>query len=163
MSDMNFHRRRFAVTLCALAPLLLCACAGGGVTSLRAPAFQRAEEPCKDTSFPIYFDRGSDQLTADAHALILTIGGRVKACTVRSAEVVGLAEAGGGSDRTDADLSRRRADSVARALSDAGLPIPKTEVTAEGASGATTPGGRAEPLRRRTEVILHVSPVAPRT
>ena len=159
---MNKSTIRFGlIAACVLAPVALSACAGGGLMGHRTPVFDRAEQPCKDTSFPIYFDKGSDQLTAEARALVQTIGGRVKGCTVRSAEVVGLADAGGGADRGNADLSRRRADSVARALSDSGLPIPVKEASA-GTSGATTPGGAAEPLRRRTEVILHVGPVSPR-
>lgn len=150
------------IAACVAAPLLLAACANGGLLGARTPVLDRGEQPCKDTSFPIYFDKGSDQLSADAHALIQTIGGRVKTCKVRSAEVVGLADAGGATDRGNADLARRRADSVARALAEAGLPIPAKEVTSAGASGAVTPGGKAEPLRRRTEVILHVAPVSPR-
>jgi hypothetical protein len=47
---------------------------------------------------------------------------------------------------------------VARALADAGLPAPKMVVEAAGDSGAKTPAGRPEPLRRRTEVVIHASP-----
>ena len=156
-------RRTVLAAACLAATGLVSACAEGGMgMGMGIPTFNRNEQPCKDTSFPIYFDNGSDQLSADARQLIQTIGGRVKSCSVRSAEVVGLADAGGGADRGNADLSRRRADSVARALASAGLPIPKTEVTAEGASGAVTPRGNVEPLRRRTEVILHISPITPR-
>ena len=147
----------FGLAVCLLAvPVGLSGCGGmkmgGGV-----PAFERAEQPCKDSSFPIYFDKGSDQLTADARQLVNAMGSRMKACKVKGAEVVGLADAGGPAERS-VELSRRRADSVAKALAEAGLPAPKMDIEASGASGALTPAGRPEPLRRRTEVILHVVP-----
>lgn len=150
-------RPSFKPTAAALlVPVLLAGCAGGfhlgGPPPLRA-----TENACHDTNFPIYFDRGSDQLTADARTLISAVGVQMKACRVASAEVVGLAGAGGPTEQASLELSRRRADVVGRALADAALPVPKIDLLAEGASGAVTPRGRPEPLRRRTEVIIHVS------
>ena len=145
-----------ALAAALLASSMLAGCAGGfhfgGPPPLRA-----TENACHDTNFPIYFDRGSDQLTADARTLISAVGMQVKACRVMSAEVVGLAAAGGSSEKASLELSRKRADVVGRALSDAALPVPKIDLLAEGASGAVNSRGKPEPLRRRTEVILHVT------
>ena len=75
--------------------------------------------------------------------------------------LVGLADADGAANRNLA-LSRRRAATVARALAAGGLPRPEFDIDAVGQAGAVTGGGDAEPLRRRTEVVVRASaPPAP--
>ena len=145
-----------AVVALLAVPALLGGCAGGFRLG-GPPPLKVTENACHDTNFPIYFDRGSDQLTAEARALISAVGGQMKSCKVASAEVVGLTGAGGPSEQASLELSKRRADVVGRALAQAALPVPKIDLLAEGASGAVTPRGKPEPLRRRTEVILRVS------
>ncbi|MEO6340849.1 MAG: OmpA family protein [Caulobacteraceae bacterium] len=119
----------------------------------------RTEPPppqfCADISFPIYFATASPGLTPTALAVIADTAARLKGCIVSGSEVLGLADADG-TARANQDLSRRRAQTVARALAAAGLPPPKVE--ALGQTGATTPSGDPEPLRRRAEVIIRASP-----
>ncbi len=115
---------------------------------------------CADFSFPIYFETGSATLPAAARQVVADALARLRGCVVTEVDVEGLADADG-SARTNLALSRRRADSVARALMAGGLPRPSFDVEAAGQAGAITPDGRPEPLRRRTEVVIRASPPAP--
>ena len=122
-------------------------------------AVVRTEPPppqfCADISFPIYFATASPALTPPALAVIADTAARLKGCVINASEVLGLADADG-TARANQELSRRRAQTVARALAAAGLPSPNIE--AIGQSGATTPSGDQEPLRRRAEVIIRAIP-----
>ena len=81
----------------------------------------------------------------------------LKTCDVRRVQVLGLADATGGS-AANLSLSQQRARSVAQALNTAGLPAPVFDVAAAGDVGAVTTEGAAEPLRRRTEVAIDAHP-----
>lgn len=108
---------------------------------------------CANFSFPVYFEVGSVRLTSAAARVVLDSAARVKGCKLGVVDVIGLADADGGQVRNRL-LAKGRADAVASALAAAGLPVPKFEIESLGESGATTPSGRDEPLRRRTEVIV---------
>jgi outer membrane protein OmpA-like peptidoglycan-associated protein len=69
---------------------------------------------------------------------------------------LGLADADGAA-RRNMVLSRKRAVVTAEALAAYGLPAPTFDIEALGKSGAVTPGGEPEPLRRRTEVVIRAS------
>ena len=112
---------------------------------------------CTDVVFPIYFAEGSDQLTAGADQVIGSEAAIVKGCRIGYVSVLGLTDAAGAASK-NLDLSRRRADTVARALAAAGLPAPKFEVSGQGETGALTDKGRPVPLRRKTEVVIHALP-----
>ena len=139
---MSFARTGILV----LSLVILAACAH------RVPPLSRTDSLCKDASFPIYFERGSDQLTAAAVEVIKSMGAQYSVCKMAS-EVVGLADAGGAGEAAKVELTRHRAFSVARALTAAGLPTPVTEVGA----GTGSVRGRALPLSGRAEIILHVT------
>lgn len=111
---------------------------------------------CIDFSFPVYFDTNSGQLTAAAESVVRDAGERLRGCAVNRVDVLGLADAVG-SASANMTVSRRRADVVAAALARAGLPRPSFEIGAVGASGALTPDGVPEPLRRRVEVVVHAT------
>ncbi len=111
---------------------------------------------CVDLNFPIYFEKGSDQLTLPARQEMTYAAARVKGCTLGAVEVLGLADADGAA-RRNLVLSRRRAVVVAEALAADGLPAPTFDIEAIGKSGATTEGGEPEPLRRKTEVVIRAS------
>jgi outer membrane protein OmpA-like peptidoglycan-associated protein len=111
---------------------------------------------CVDTAFPIYFEEGSDQLTQPALQVLAQTATRMKSCRITEARVLGLADAGG-TNAANMAVSQGRARKVTEALAAQGLPAPQFEVAAAGAQGAVTPEGAAEPVRRRTEVLLRVT------
>jgi outer membrane protein OmpA-like peptidoglycan-associated protein len=115
---------------------------------------------CADFSFPVYFGTSADRLSEAALQVVRDAALRVRGCALGRIDVVGLADAGGSAGGNLA-LSRRRAAAVATALAGAGLPRPVFDVDAVGDSGATTPAGDPEPLRRRTEVVIRAAPPPP--
>jgi outer membrane protein OmpA-like peptidoglycan-associated protein len=125
-----------------------------------APTPARAALPrppvCAEFSFPVYFDSNSGQLTAAARSVVEDAADRVRGCAVGRVEVLGLADSVGASS-ANMSVSRRRAEAVAEALARAGLPRPSFSVGAAGASGALSPDGTPEPLRRRAEVVIRAS------
>ena len=137
---------------------LLAGCESAPPRSAPSP-LARAAPVCADFSFPIYFEKSSDQLTAQARQVVDASVQQVRGCKVTKIEVLGLADADGPRLRNLA-LSRRRADHVAKALAGDGLPAPVFDVEAIGETGATGPDGKPEPLRRRTEVVIHAQPAA---
>jgi len=64
----------------------------------------------------------------------------------------------GGTPDSNLDLSKRRAEAVTAALADAGLPVGEFKVVAVGEKGAATADGRSRPLRRRADIVLHLTP-----
>jgi outer membrane protein OmpA-like peptidoglycan-associated protein len=139
--------------------LVLIACESQPQRHAPAPS-PRAGPFCADFSFPIYFDKGSDQLTASARAVVDASVRQIRGCRVSKIEVLGLADADGPKLR-NLELSRRRADHVARALVGDGLPTPVFDIEAIGEAGAKAADGKPEPLRRRTEVVIHANPPPP--
>lgn len=139
--------------IAAFAALAVAGCAG-------APALERADlvaEPdaCAPKRFDVYFRDGEAELTdAARHAIGLNATQLQGGCDIRSIEVIGLADARGAAG-ANLGLSERRAVAVAEALAAAGLPAPTFTVMAAGDSGAVTADGAAEPMRRRTEVLIH--------
>jgi peptidoglycan-associated lipoprotein len=143
-------RRRAA----ALAGLVL----AGGLAACAGDPFVRSglvtpATACRPHAFEVYFREGEARLTDPAREAIRLHARLVAPCRVTAVEVLGLASATGSSDR-NLTLSERRAVTVAEALAEAGLPVPRFEVFAAGDQGATTGAGTAEPLRRRVEVRI---------
>ncbi len=113
---------------------------------------------CTDVVFPIYFAAKSDELTPTAGQVISSQAALVHGCRIGYVSVLGLTDSAGGAAQ-NLDLSKRRADAVAKALAAAGLPAPKFEVSGAGETGALTDSGRPVPLRRKTEVVIHALPL----
>jgi peptidoglycan-associated lipoprotein len=146
--------------LAMTAVLGLAACAAQRPAPARPAAPAPVGQVCTDFSFPIYFETGSDQLTAPARQVVADAAERVRGCVFGRIDVVGLADADGTANRNLA-LSRRRAASVARALAAGGLPRPEFDIDAVGQVGAVTGRGQSEPLRRRAEVVIRASAPLP--
>lgn len=108
---------------------------------------------CVPQRFEVYFAEGEARLTPAAREAIGMTAAQLQGCTIQSVQVLGLADASGGS-RANLTLSERRAVAVAEALQSAGWPAPAFDVTAVGDEGAVTPDGTQEPMRRRTEVLV---------
>lgn len=134
--------------------LLLAGCEGFGAAPqplVQAPA------NCGTRTFEIYFAEGQAGLAPSARQALEMTAASLQVCDIRSVKVTGLADASGGS-AANLSLSRARAQTVAEALEARGWPVPAFDLEAAGDVGAVGPGGVAEPLRRRTEVIVEAVP-----
>lgn len=134
--------------------LVLTGC--GGMAGSEAPLVA-APSSCTTQRFDIYFADSQAGLTPSARQAIALTASALQSCAITSVKVTGLADARGGS-AANLSLSQRRAQSVAEALAANGWPEPVFDVEAEGDQGATGAGGIAEPLRRRTEVVVEAAP-----
>ncbi|THD60410.1 OmpA family protein [Phenylobacterium sp.] len=117
----------------------------------------RAPVRCADQTVQIYFEPQSAEVTKEGRAVIAAAAAQARPCKVASVEVLGLTDAVGAAD-ANLELSKRRAQSVTAALAAAGVPVDEFKLTALGEAGATTADGRARPLRRRADIVLHLSP-----
>jgi outer membrane protein OmpA-like peptidoglycan-associated protein len=147
--------RRFPI----LAPIGLVALCLSGCSSLHSARDRivRAPVNCADQTVQVYFEPDSAEVTREGRAVIAEAARESRPCRVRSVEVLGLADATGAPD-ANLELSKRRAQSVSDALASAGLPAAEFSVAAAGQSGAVSADGSARPLRRRTDVVLHLAP-----
>lgn len=113
---------------------------------------------CAAQEIDVYFEEGRATLTPPAREMIRMTGERLQGCHVERVEVIGLASATGDS-RSNQALSERRAEQVIEALRNAGWPRPEfVQTAAAGDAGAVTESGLAEPMRRRTVVVVHARP-----
>lgn len=157
MSPSNHHSFRLAGS--AASALALAAALTGCATPPAAPPPVVAAAParaCADLDFPVYFETGSDRLTAPARQVLAAAAGRMHGCRVTSGEIVGLAAASAPSATAD-DLSRHRARAVADALTAEGVPAPALDLRADGRDGARSAGGHAAPMRHAAQVFLHLA------
>lgn len=140
----------------AVVSLGLAACnhiplAGGGFGGPRPAGVANL---CEDFTVSIYFDQGAYRLTREAKDVLDTAGSRARGCAIGVVDVVGLADAVGDPD-ANLQLSERRAASVTRALNRLGFK--DVRVSAAGESGAQTQRGADKPLRRRADVLVHLT------
>jgi OOP family OmpA-OmpF porin len=145
---------------------------GFGVAATMASAFTLAgcamgpkpvpvvASSCASARFPIYFAKGSDDLSDQARAAIRAGADLVRTCQVREVDIFGLTDADGPAS-VDLALSKRRAANVAQALAAAGLPQPLFDVEGLGASTARTATGRPAMLQRKTLVVIQVASGSP--
>lgn len=134
------------------------AAASGCADSPRsAPELVAQPNPCTPQKFEVYFRENEARLTDPAlHAIGLTAT-QLQGCDIRRVQVVGLADATGGA-HANLELSERRAVAVTEALTAAGWPTPAFDLVAAGQSGSMAADGTAEPMRRRTEVLVEAAP-----
>jgi peptidoglycan-associated lipoprotein len=155
---MSDHASRLRSPRTLVAALALAGAVAGCASHGPAPVVAGAARPaCTDVVFPIYFAQKSDQLTPGADQVISSQVALVKGCRIGYVSVLGLTDAAG-TKAENLELSRRRADTVAKALAAAGLTTPRFEVNGAGETGAISDKGRPVPLRRKTEVIIHPLP-----
>ena len=117
----------------------------------------KAAPRCADQTVQIYFEQDSAEVTKEGRAVLAAAAAQSKACKVTSVDVIGLADNVGGSADTNLDLSKRRAQAVTGALASVGLPAGEFKISAAGQAGAATADGRAKPLRRRADIVLHLA------
>lgn len=153
---MKLSTTRVIATVFLIAALGLSACS-------TAQRFWRRDQlvspstACSTQRFDIYFTEAQARLTEPAREAIGLYAARLQDCDIRSVNVTGLASATGDS-AANRDLSERRAVAVTDALAAAGWPVPVFSLEAEGDAGAVTADGVAQPLRRRTEVVVEARP-----
>lgn len=151
---------RWGWAVMGAAALVVSGCAGMKLqTAAAEPPVLVTSAACEDMTLPIYFDKGSTELTAPAAQALRESAVLTRDCAVKEVLVLGLADADGPTNR-NLELSRRRAERVAAALAAEGLPAPAFDLEAAGEAGAVTPSGRPEPLRRRAEVVIRLGPAA---
>ena len=116
----------------------------------------KATPHCVDQTVQIYFEPESAEVTKEGRAVLAAAASQAKPCKVASVDVLGLADAAG-APAANLELSKRRAQSVTAALAAVGLPAGDFKVSAAGQAGAVTADGKAQPLRRRADVVLHMT------
>jgi peptidoglycan-associated lipoprotein len=127
--------------------------AGCGVSGMALRTRIYTTPHCSDFFFPVYFANRSAELTPQAAKVVADAGGHARGCKVASVEVTGLADYRGPAE-PNLELSRMRAERVARALAKAGLPEPSFKLSAVGEAGAVADDGLPKPLRRRADVVI---------
>ena len=138
------------------AAMMVSACGSGGLFRDRSELIADTAG-CTEQRLDIYFEEGEARIARPAQQMIALTGERLQGCRIEGVDVIGLASSTGDS-ASNLTLSERRARAVADALIAAGWPSPTFTLSAAGDAGATTDGGLAEPLRRRTEVVIHARP-----
>ena len=124
-------------------------------TTERARVVQ-APAHCVDQTVQVYFEPQSSELTKEGRAVIAAAAAGAKSCRVAGVEVIGLADAAG-APAAGLELSQKRAASVAGELKAEGLPAAEYKVAAAGQAGAVTADGKAAPMRRRADIVLHLA------
>lgn len=118
----------------------------------------KAPPACADETVHIYFESRSAEVTKEGRAVLNAAAKDTRACKVTAVDVLGLADAVSGTPDDNLELSKKRAQAVTEALTAAGLPVAEFKVAAAGEAGATTSKGDLRPLRRRADIVLHMSP-----
>jgi len=150
--------RRFQTLVCGLGAASAAVIVIGGLPgcALLPKPKPIATFTCAPARFPIYFAKGSDELSDQARDAIRAGADLVRTCKVSEVDVFGLTGVDG-TAAVDLDLSKRRAANVAQALAAAGLPQPLFDVEGLGASTARTAQGRPAMLQRKTLVVIQVA------
>ena len=117
----------------------------------------RAQPHCADQTVQIYFEPSSAEVTKEGRAVLTAAAAQSRPCKVTSVDVLGLADNVGGDSAANLELSKRRAQSVTNTLTAIGLPAADFKLNAAGDAGATTAHAESKPLRRRADVVLHLS------
>ena len=153
MSSMSTLR---FMAMAGAAALVLTGCESSGLFRDRSDLVS-TPTTCTAQRFDIYFSEGEARLTDPALQAIRLTADQLRDCDIRKVQVIGLASATGSSSANQG-LSERRPIPVTGALRAAGSPPPAFEIAVQGDTGAVTADGRAEPLRRRTEVLVDAAP-----
>jgi peptidoglycan-associated lipoprotein len=151
---MSFWGQSGRVTALALIAASAAACSHIHMPLTRAQ-IEKTPNPCVDFTASLYFERSSAKVTREAKDVLQGARAQTKGCLVSGVEVVGLADAVGAPD-ANLELSKKRALSVTAALAHAGFRDVTISAVAVGEAGSANAAG-AVPLRRRADVIFHVS------
>jgi outer membrane protein OmpA-like peptidoglycan-associated protein len=114
-----------------------------------------AAAPIRPHRFTLYFDEGTEKLTASSEAELPGILADIKSRAAYQVEIIGHTDRKAGDDFNDA-LSLRRAGAVRDWLASKGVPVAATVVVGRGERDpvVATADGTAEPRNRRVELIV---------
>lgn len=114
-----------------------------------------AAQPKEPLHFILHFESGSTTLTESSRPLIESIIQSIRSRASLDVSVVGHTDTSG-SDELNNRLSRERAESVAKQLTNAGVDARILEITSHGKSVLLVPTGDnvPEPQNRRVEVTV---------
>lgn len=114
-----------------------------------------AIEPPLPAKFLLYFESGTEELTAESLQGLDSVEGEAKARVSRDISVNGHADRSG-DDQLNIALSLRRAEKVRALLEERGIDAGYLSVNSHGEGNPVVPteDGVAEPLNRRVEVII---------
>jgi outer membrane protein OmpA-like peptidoglycan-associated protein len=148
------------IMILAGAALALSACAetSGPWRTWKRPV-AATSQACVSFTSSIYFDQDSAVLTPEARMVLANARNQAKGCKVRSVRVIGLADAVGASEANLA-LSKRRANTVSRALAGHGFGKVDFDLAAVGDAGSVAASGAVAPLRRRADIVFDLVPSA---
>jgi outer membrane protein OmpA-like peptidoglycan-associated protein len=112
-----------------------------------------AAEPLQPEAFTLYFEHGSDELTAASRKAFEDARARIAARSAVEVIVIGHTDRAGSTEYNDS-LARRRAQTIATRLLRAGVPSDAIEIAARGEREpiVATPDGVSEPRNRRVEI-----------
>jgi len=124
-------------------------------TSAPTPVTMPAPIPDVPTSYLVFFDFDSAQLTNEAARIVDTAAENAQRAEKTRIEVTGHADRAGGA-RYNMVLSQRRAEAVVQRLAAQGIPTTQIAVFAQGESEPLIPtaDGVREAQNRRVEIIL---------
>ena len=138
-----------AVKLAAASAVVLALAGCGSLQGVR----HRGGDPCRETTVTLYFETGSDQVSAIGRQIIAATSNRLHLCPVRELRLLGLADPAG-APQANLELSERRAFNVRNAFERTGLAFEHFTIVAAGDRGAERPNGVVEPVRRRVDATL---------
>jgi len=114
-----------------------------------------AAQPKRPRSFSLYFEGGSELLTADSAAELTAIKREIAERPASEVMVIGHTDTVGGTDAND-KLAQKRAMAVREILVAAGVPAQKIETAGRGERELLIKSGDevAEPKNRRVEISV---------
>jgi OmpA-OmpF porin, OOP family len=141
--------KRFLL-LCSLLALAACAQPAPPPVATAPPP----PPPPPEHNFTVFFDWNKDNITPEAQQIIEAAAATFKSQPPVPVQVIGHTDTSG-SAAYNQKLSERRAQNVAGALAQAGVPQGAMTVTGVGQNDlkVPTPDGVREPQNRRTEII----------
>lgn len=114
-----------------------------------------AAQPQRPSSYFLYFEEGSNVLTADSQAEFAKVRAEIVARVAAEVVVIGHTDSVGSAQGND-ELSKQRAGAIAALLVEAGIPAEKLETVGRGERELLVPTADevAEPKNRRVEINL---------
>lgn len=139
--------------------LMICVLGLSGCTvfAARPQADFAATGLCRDVAFGIYFQPRSSSLSREARQLMKAQIKNMAGCQVTAVDVLGLADASG-DPAANHIMAQRRSDTVTAVLAKYGFS--QVKFMAAGDHGAITSAGVIRPMRRRADLIFHLTPRA---